>query len=101
MEYNLAGYLLINTGKDYVNTTGGNNPTTWWTAYDIELGNATGARYQWNGVWRRDFDNGFVLLNEPGATAKTLNLGGSFKNTSGATVSSVTLSATQGAVLQK
>jgi hypothetical protein len=101
MEYNLAGYLLVNTGKDFVNTTGGNNPTTWWSAYDIELGNASAQRYQWNGLWRRDFENGFVLLNEPGASTKTVSLGGSFKNTAGANVSSVTLSAAQGAVFQK
>jgi hypothetical protein len=101
MEYNLAGYFLVNDGRDFVTTSGGNNPTTWWSAYDIDLGNASGPRYQWNGLWRRDFDNGFVLLNEPGSTTKTVSLGGTFKNTSGTPITSSTLSANQGAVLQK
>src|SRR5262249_10913940 len=61
---------------------------------------ANGARYQWNGVLRRDFTNGIVLLNEPGASTKTLSLGGSFRNSSGAIVSSVTLGPGAGAVLQ-
>jgi hypothetical protein len=53
----------------------------------------------WNGVWRRDFTRGFVLLNEPGATTKTLGLGGSYRNTAGTVVSGVTLGASRGAVL--
>jgi hypothetical protein len=101
MEYNLAGYLLTNSGKDYVTTQGSEAPNNWWPAYDLDLGNAAGNRYIWNGVWRRDFDNGFVLLNEPGSTTKTLSLGSSFINTSGQSVSSITLGATQGAVFHK
>jgi hypothetical protein len=101
MEYNLAGYFLVTDGNDFVYTNGGSNPTNWWSAYDINLGNAKGARYQWNGLYRRDFDNGFVLLNEPGATTKTVSLGGTYKNTAGASVSSVSLSASRGAVLLK
>jgi hypothetical protein len=101
MEYNLAGYFLVTDGNDFVYTDGGSNPSNWWSAYDITLGNAKGARYQWNGLYRRDFDNGFVLLNEPGSATKTVSLGGTFKNTAGATVGNVTLGASQGAVFQK
>jgi hypothetical protein len=101
MEYNLAGYFLVTDGNDYVYTDGGSNPSNWWAAYDTNLGNAKGPRYQWNGLWRRDFDNGFVLLNEPGATPKTVGLGGTFKTTAGTSITSVTLPASQGAVLQK
>jgi hypothetical protein len=101
MEYNLAGYFLVTDGNDYVYTDGGSNPTNWWSAYDTDLGGATGARYQWNGLWRRDFSNGFVILNEPGASTKTVSLGGTFKNTAGAAVTNATLSASRGAVFLK
>ena len=98
-EYNLAGYFLINDGNDYVSTTAPTLPGQWWTGYDTYLGDATSGRYLWNGVWRRDFTGGVVLLNEPGATAKTLTLGGTFKTAAGQTVSTVTLGASRGAVL--
>jgi hypothetical protein len=98
-EYNLAGYFLINDGRDYVSTTIGAMPSNWWSGYTTDLGDATSGRYQWNGVWRRNFTRGFVLLNEPGATTKTLALGGSYKTTAGKVVSSVTLGAARGAVL--
>ena len=98
-EYNLAGYFLINDGHDYVSSTLGSLQSNWWNGYATDLGDATSGRYQWNGVWRRDFTRGFVLLNEPGATTKTLALGGSYKNRAGTFVTSVTLSAARGAVL--
>ena len=99
-EYNLAGYFLINDGNDYVSTEGLGLPGQWWSAYDSDLGDATSGRYLWNGVWRRDFTHGIVLLNEPGGTTKTLSLGGTFTTTSGQPVSSVTLGASRGAVLK-
>ena len=99
-EYNLAGYFLTNDGNDYVSTEGLGLPGQWWSAYDTDLGDATSGRYIWNGVWRRDFMRGIVLLNEPGGTTKTLSLGGTFTTTSGQPVSSVTLGASRGAVLK-
>jgi hypothetical protein len=101
LEYGLAGYFLTSDGQDAIgNTPSGGTPGDWFAGYDASLGDATGARYQWNGVWRRDFTGGVVLLNEPGASTKTLALGGSFRNTAGATVTSVTLGAGAGAILQ-
>jgi hypothetical protein len=100
-EYNLAGYFLITDGQDYISTPVGSTPDNWWSGYDTNLGDGKGGgRYLWNGVWRRDFTNGFVLLNEPGASTKTLDLGGTFTTTSGQLVSSVTLGAARGAVLR-
>ncbi len=99
-EYNLAGYFLVSDGEDLVSTSVGSLPDQWWSGYDTNLGDAKGARYSWNGVWRRDFTGGFVLLNEPGAPTKTLSLGTAAKTTSGATVTSVTLGPGQGAVLR-
>ena len=90
----------FNDGNDYVSTEGLGLPGQWWSAYDTDLGDATSGRYLWNGIWRRDFTRGIVLLNEPGGTTKTLSLGGTFTTTSGQLVSSVTLGASRGAVLK-
>lgn len=100
-EYNLSGYLLVSDGADLVSTPVGSLPGQWWPGYDTNLGDATSGRYLWNGVWRRDFTGGFVLLNEPGASTKTLSLGGTFTTTSGQQVSSVTLGAARGALLRR
>jgi hypothetical protein len=60
------------------------------------------------GVYRRDFANGIVLVNPKGNGAKTVDLGGTFKKingtqcpsvNSGATVTSVTLQDRDGLVL--
>jgi hypothetical protein len=101
IEYNLSGYLLVNDGNDYIASDGGNLPSNWWPGYDINLGAASGARYMWNGVWRRDFANGIVLLNEPGASTKSLNLGATYRTALGVSTSTINLNASQGAVLQK
>jgi hypothetical protein len=61
-----------------------------------------------SGVWRRDFDNGVVLVNPKGNGQKTVNLGGTFKHIKGAqnptlndgsSVTSVTLADRDGLVL--
>lgn len=60
------------------------------------------SRYQWNGLWRRDFTLGTVLVNEPGASTKS-NLavpsGGTYKDIKGVGISTVTLAARNGKVL--
>ncbi len=95
-EYQLAAYFLFSNGNDLVKNSGN---FTWYNS--INLGDAVGSRYQWNGLWRRDFVGGFVLLNPPGATTQSPSLGGSFLNVNGGTVSSVSLAAARGAVLRK
>jgi len=61
-------------------------------------------------VWRRDFDNGIVLVNPAGNGAKTVDLGGTFHKltgtqapdiNNGATVTSVTLADRDGIVLSR
>jgi hypothetical protein len=54
----------------------------------------------WNNVFRRDFNGGIALLNEPGAATVTLPLPSPMKNLAGETVTEVTLAASRGAVLQ-
>ena len=97
-DYGIAGYYLISTGNDAF----GNQvvtPNNWWSGYNTQLGSPKAARYTWNGLLRRDFSNGMVLLNLPQSSQITVNLPTNYLTTAGKTVSSVTLSAGQAAVL--
>lgn len=103
-EYQLAMYLLLNGGKDYVGVVT-YDPAAYPAMYDFDLGGATSARYQWtvNGVplWRRDFASGMVLVNGPGmATVTGGALGGTWRNSAGTSITTITLAASQGAVLR-
>ena len=66
-----------------MSTTPGSLPTNGGRRTTPTSATPSATRYLWNGVWRRDFTRGIVLLNEPGASTKTLALGGTFKTTSG------------------
>lgn len=96
--YSLANYFLISTGNDAVGLDT-MNPENWWSAYDVDLGPALGPRTRWNGLWRRDFAHGMVLVNEPGGTTRTVTLPGQMVDSDGKSVSSVTLGQSSGAVL--
>jgi hypothetical protein len=111
-DYPVACYFLISTGKDLLgnNAIGmdasgkpapGSNgaPTNWPANYDVQLGNPLGARYTWNGMYRRDFTNGLVIVNPPGGTQASYSLGSTYKDVSGNTVTSVNLAAKTGIVL--
>src|SRR5207253_2533827 len=79
---------------------GATSPTDWWSGYGVSLGAAHGDRYLWNGLVRRDFDGGIVLLNRPGSAQQTVALGATYLNISGQQLTSLTLGAAQGAVLR-
>ena len=100
-EYGLASYFLVNTGTDALGGLAGATPGDWWSGYDVALGAAVGPRYAWKGVFRRDFNAGFVLVNEPGSPQVTVSLGGTYLDLTGAQRTSVTLGAGQGAVLRQ
>jgi hypothetical protein len=106
LEYGMATWLLISQGNDLLGNNADNKlawsaPNSWWTGYDSNLGNASGARYTWNNLLRRDFTCGLVLVNEPEAATKTVSVGSGYKNLAGQVVTSVTLAAKQAAVLKK
>lgn len=101
-DYGLAGYLLINDGGDFLASEPGNTPSRWWSGYEVQLGAPGGRRYRSRGLLRRDFANGFVLLNQPGHRTQTVDLGGSYQKPGGrGRVSTVTLGPATGAVLVK
>lgn len=99
-EYGLAGFLLINEGRDFFSSNPYSLPTSWWKGYEVSLGAPSRARYSWRGLIRRDFQRGVVLLNPPGRPAQTVNLGGLWRGPDGRVRgSSVTLAPASGAVM--
>lgn len=101
-DFGLAGWFLINNGWDGVgNDPKWSTPDDWWNGYDLNLGNAQGPRYVWKNVYRRNFDQGIVLLNPPDALTRTLNLKKNYLTIDGDVVSQVKLKAKQGIVLLK
>ena len=102
-EFEIASYYLVKDRDDAITSHFESDPETWSPAWDTDLGAPLGARYAWNGLFRRDFANGTVLVNQPGATTKTVGLpaGSKWRELGGATVTSVTLGARRGEVLVK
>ncbi len=97
-EYALAGYLLTGSGSD-IFADDSMTPNNWWSGYDIDLGSPLDTRYTWNGLIRRDFKNGMVLMNPPGMATVTATLANTMTDLTGSTVSSVTIPAWTGVVL--
>ena len=99
-EYTTANYFLTSNGYDAVGSSGASNFwDTYWTGFDTNFGTPAGDRYVWNGLIRRDFTGGIVLVNPPGSAAQTLTLPAVFQRTDGSQVSSLILTAGQGALL--
>jgi len=98
-EYGLAGYFLISSGRDAIGNDEGATPDDWWPGYDVELGAPRGERYVWQGLLRRDFVNGYVLINQPQAPTQTIQLGDSARGPTGQPLPSATLAAAQGVVV--
>lgn len=99
MEYSLANYLLISTGRDGVGQID-MTPDNWWTGWDTDLGAALTDRYDYLGVQRRDFAGGMALVGEPGAPARRITLPSAMTTVDGRTVTEVTVGGGQGVVLR-
>ncbi len=87
INFLLGTYLLLKGDQTYLNIDYGGG-VQYYPEYQLNLGTATTplpsnvSSYLWNGVYRRDFQNGFVLVN-PGSTTYTLNLGGTYQEVQG------------------
>jgi len=83
IDFFLGTYLLLKGDQTYLNIDYGGG-VQYYPEYQLNLGTPTTplpsnvSGYLWNGVYRRDFQNGFVLVN-PGSTTYTLNLGGTYQ----------------------
>ncbi len=83
--FNLATGLLVNNGDDLVGTARDDvvAPGSFWAGFNVDLGDAVGDRYDWNGLLRRDFTGGIVLVAEPGAETTTIDLDGEYVDSFG------------------
>jgi hypothetical protein len=99
-EFALAGYFMVSNGKDLISDYA-TNPDNWWTGYNVNLGTPLGSYTYSNGLYRRDFSAGVVLMVEPGGASRTINVGSGYTNVDGNPVQSVNLGGHGGAVLLK
>lgn len=89
-EFLLGTYLLLKGDHTYLNmmAPGGGVAAEWFPEYSLDLGPAVTplatnvAQYQWNGVYRRDFQKGIVLVN-PGPNTVTVDLGQTYQSMTG------------------
>lgn len=99
-EYNLAAYLLIAAGRDAVGA-GPAAPGAEWAPLSYDLGPARGAREaDADGVLRRAFARGLVVVNPPHGPTRTVDLGGTYLTTAGRSVTRLVLRPATGAVLR-
>ena len=75
-EYALGNYFLTSTGNDGLGMDDGGTPDNFWNGFASDLGAPLNQRYKWNGLFRRDFENGTVLVNQPGSPSRTVTPGG-------------------------
>ncbi|MDH5232930.1 MAG: hypothetical protein OEY38_22980, partial [Gammaproteobacteria bacterium] len=103
LEYGLSGWLLINQGQDYFSTLVQKFPDDWWIGYETNLGAALGSYYvdPENGLLRRDFVDGMVLLNKPGQSSVQVNLAGDYQSLQGEVQQLVNIDAASGRVFKK
>jgi hypothetical protein len=110
MRYGLGSCLLGDGYYSFTATSKNYYGVVWFDEYDAKLGNASAApTAAWSkGVWRREFDNGIVLVNPKGNGPQTVALDGSFvkikgkqdsATNNGQTVTSVTLKDRDGLIL--
>jgi hypothetical protein len=97
-EYGLAGYFLISNGTDALGDQT-ITPNNFWSGYNVKLGAPAGPFYIWNNMGRRDFADGFVLLNPPGNPTFTMSLGSSYYVVGGYAAGTIGLGAGQGIVV--
>jgi len=103
-DYELAFYFLINNGGDLIAADGDRdrmNPNNFWSGYQIDLGAAMGERYRWRGLFRRDFECGLVLVNQPDREPVSVSLGETLIKLDGRSISAAVIGAGRGEVLTR
>jgi hypothetical protein len=112
MRYGLGSCLLNDAYYSFTDDSKAYSGVVWFDELDQKLGQGQtipAAAWQ-KGVWRRDFDNGIVLVNPKGNGAQTLTLESSYvkiKGTqdpatnNGQTVTTITLKDRDGIILMR
>lgn len=101
--FNLATVLLVNQGADLVSTQDYElmQPGAVWPGFEVDLGQALGDVVEVDGVWRRDFERGIVVLNEPEATPRSVWLEGEFVTEQGEKVTRLQLDEREAVILYR
>lgn len=98
-EYSLSVFFLISSGKDAFGDMG-LNPSNWWPGLSVSLGEPLGSREEWQGLLRRRFDRGVVLVNPPDSKPANIRLSSQFRRADGTRAAdSLTLPAMSGVIL--
>lgn len=100
-EFELATAFLVADGNDAVAADWGTLPGQIWPGWKLDLGPPQNDRYRWQGLWRRDFDGGIVLVNPTGEATVEADLDGDYTDLSGTDVDSVRLDGGRAAVLER
>jgi putative glycosyl hydrolase-like family 15 (GHL15) protein len=103
-RYALATMLLVAGGENLFSASLGYSREVWWPEYHTanSLGRPLGAyRVLRNGVFRRDFTNGVVLVNPSVRRASSVRLGGRYSGSGLRRVGAVSLARTSGVVLAR
>jgi hypothetical protein len=103
-RYGLATMLLAANGNSSFYASMHYAREVWWPEYTTakSLGRPRGGyRVLRNGVYRRDFSHGIVLVNPRGHPASRVKLGGRYSGSGLHNVKRVALRATSGVVLRK
>lgn len=102
-DFGLAGWFLVSEGTDLMcsNQLGWSAPGSWWPGYELDLGEARGPRREWEGLLRRDFERGVVLLNQPGSATQSVNAPAGTVTIEGEAASTITLEGGCAAILRK
>jgi hypothetical protein len=85
-RYGFGICLLDDAYHSFTDAKAGFTGVVWFDEYDVELGKATSAppTAAWKqGVYRRDFENGIVLVNPKGNRAASIDMGSEFVRISG------------------
>jgi hypothetical protein len=103
-RYGLATMLLAANGNNSFYASEHYATEVWWPEYRTAraLGRPLGgARVLENGVYRRNFEHGAVLVNPHAHRASRVQLGGLYSGSGRHNITNVTLRATSGVVLKK
>jgi len=103
-RYGLATMLLVAGGKNLYSASKGYVHEAWWPEYTTTnaLGTPRGSyRVLKNGVYRRDFTHGVVLVNPHAKVARVVRFGRPYRGSGLGRTKSVTLEPTTGVVLLK
>jgi Hypothetical glycosyl hydrolase family 15 len=100
-QLELGVYFLTAAGDDAIASSFEADQDNWWPGWEADLGPPEGERETWNGLLRRDFADGLVLVNPPGSPSRSVTLEGDYEDLDGEPVESISLPERAGIVLRE